>query len=102
MTIDDTKRITDLEAEVRELKRATKVLVAASSFFRAGGRLATAVAVQFIDDHKERFGIEPICRVLPEPEVPIAPSTYYAHRTRPASARGRNEQLKGGHGGRAR
>ncbi len=28
--------------------------------------------VQFIDDHKNNYGIEPICRVLP-----IAPSTYY-------------------------
>ena len=32
--------------------------------------------VTFIDDHKERFGIEPICTVLP-----IAPSTYYATKT---------------------
>ena len=28
--------------------------------------------VQFIDDQKQKYGIEPICRVLP-----IAPSTYY-------------------------
>ncbi|AOY42381.1 hypothetical protein AOT82_2 [Psychrobacter sp. AntiMn-1] len=28
--------------------------------------------VTFIDDHKQKYGIEPICRVLP-----IAPSTYY-------------------------
>jgi len=31
--------------------------------------------VAYIDDHRHRFGVEPICRVLP-----IAPSTYYAHR----------------------
>jgi transposase InsO family protein len=29
--------------------------------------------VAFIDDHREVYGVEPICRVLP-----IAPSTYYA------------------------
>ena len=28
--------------------------------------------VAFIDDHREQFGVEPICRVLP-----IAPSTYF-------------------------
>ncbi len=28
--------------------------------------------VDFIDDHKPQYGVEPICRVLP-----IAPSTYY-------------------------
>jgi putative transposase len=32
--------------------------------------------VTYIDDHKERFGVEPICAVLP-----IAPSTYYVNKT---------------------
>ena len=31
--------------------------------------------VQFIDDHRAVFGVEPICAVLP-----IAPSTYHRHR----------------------
>jgi len=31
--------------------------------------------VIYIDHHKNRFGVEPICAVLP-----IAPSTYYRHR----------------------
>jgi transposase InsO family protein len=35
--------------------------------------------VAYIDDHRHVFGVEPICRVLP-----IAPSTYYAHRRRAA------------------
>ena len=41
----------------------------------------------FIDDHKDRFGVEPICRVLSGHGVKIAPSTYYAVKTRPPSAR---------------
>ena len=32
----------------------------------------------FIDEHRVRFGVEPICRVLRENDVKIAPSTYYA------------------------
>jgi transposase InsO family protein len=32
--------------------------------------------VTYIDDHKDRFGVESICAVLP-----IAPSTYYANKT---------------------
>ena len=28
--------------------------------------------IAFIDDHREAYGVEPICRVLP-----IAPSTYH-------------------------
>ena len=35
--------------------------------------------VRFIDDHRDEYGVEPICRVLP-----IAPSTYYAHKAREA------------------
>jgi len=31
--------------------------------------------VTYIDSHKDRFGVEPICAV-----VPIAPSTYYGHK----------------------
>jgi len=38
--------------------------------------------VAFIDDHRDRFGVEPICRVLTEHGVKIAPSTYlYRART---------------------
>jgi transposase InsO family protein len=33
----------------------------------------------FIDDHREAYGVEPICKVLP-----IAPSTYYLHVARKA------------------
>ena len=49
--------------------------------------------IAFIDDHREMYGVEPICRVLP-----IAPSTYHAHvarRTDPAraSARARRDAV---------
>jgi putative transposase len=43
--------------------------------------------VAFIDGHRDRFGVEPICRVLTEHGCKIAPSTYYAARTRRPSAR---------------
>jgi len=35
--------------------------------------------ITFIDDHREEYGVEPICRVLP-----IAPSIYYEHKARQA------------------
>lgn len=51
--------------------------------------------VAFIDEHREVYGVEPICDVLP-----IAPSTYYEHRARaedpdlrPAREK-RDEQLR--------
>jgi putative transposase len=40
------------------------------------------VIVEFIDDNRDEFGVEPICKVLQ-----VAPSTYYAAKTRPLSAR---------------
>ena len=46
--------------------------------------------IAYIDQHKHRYGVEPICRVLP-----IAPSTYYQHTKGPPSARAvRDAQLK--------
>lgn len=44
----------------------------------------------FIDGHRDIFGVEPICRTLA-----VAPSTYYASRSRPPSARAiRDEELR--------
>lgn len=41
---------------------------------------------RYIDAHRERFGVEPICAALQ-----VAPSTYYAARTRPASPRAQGD-----------
>lgn len=43
--------------------------------------------VDHIDQHRDQFGVEPICTVLKDAGVQIAPSTYYAARKRPPSAR---------------
>jgi putative transposase len=37
---------------------------------------------RYIDEHRDRFGVEPICTMLQ-----VAPSTYYAAKRRPPSAR---------------
>jgi putative transposase len=50
------------------------------------------VVVEFIDAHRDRFGVAPICRVLTEHGMPIAPETYYAHRRRPVCARARRDE----------
>jgi putative transposase len=50
--------------------------------------------VAFIDAHRTRFGVEPICRVLTEHGCQIAPNTYWVAKKRPASARAvRDEAL---------
>ena len=46
--------------------------------------------IDYIDEFEGDFGVEPICR-----ELPIAPSTYYAAKSRSPSARAvRDEELK--------
>jgi len=51
------------------------------------------VIVEFIDAHREVFGIEPICTVLSQAGCSIAPSTYHAAKTRPASARAQRDAV---------
>ena len=45
--------------------------------------------VGFIDAHRDDYGIEPICRMLP-----IAPSTYYEHKVRQANPELRSARAK--------
>jgi transposase InsO family protein len=45
--------------------------------------------VAFIDDHREGYGVEPICEVLP-----IAPSTYYARKAVQADPSVRSTRAK--------
>jgi putative transposase len=46
--------------------------------------------IAYIDQHRDRYGVEPICQLLP-----IAPSTYYDAKRRPPSARTlRDQELK--------
>jgi putative transposase len=46
--------------------------------------------IAYVDADRDRFGVEPICQVLP-----IAPSSYYDAKRRPPSARAlRDEELK--------
>jgi len=47
--------------------------------------------VAYIEARKGEFGVEPICRALSSAQVKIAPSTYYAARSRPPSARARRD-----------
>lgn len=41
--------------------------------------------VDYISCHRDRFGVEPICAVLSEHGISIAPSTYYARTKAPVT-----------------
>lgn len=46
--------------------------------------------IAFIHAHRDRFGVEPICRSLQ-----VAPSTYWSAKRRPVCARSiRDEELR--------
>jgi putative transposase len=51
-------------------------------------RPAVPLICQFIDEHKERFGVVPVCRALSAHGIQIAPRTYWA---RLASGPGKRE-----------
>ena len=72
---DMAEKLKALERENRELRQANEILRKASAYF-AQAELDRRVQamIAFIDDHREAYGVEPICKVLP-----IAPSTYHAH-----------------------
>ncbi|MGH6914185.1 MAG: IS3 family transposase, partial [Geminicoccales bacterium] len=92
-TSTDRTRIRELERENRELRQANEILRKASAYFCPGGaRPPVQAMIAFIDDHRDAYGVEPICGVLP-----IAPSTYRAHAARRknpelASARERRDR----------
>ncbi|WP_228480816.1 IS3 family transposase [Microbacterium luteum] len=91
----EAARVRELEQEVRELRRANEVLKRAANFLRGGARPPLPQVVAFIDANKDdlidgrRLGVELICRLLQ-----VAPSSYYAAKTRAPSARAvRDEEL---------
>ncbi|UBH24926.1 IS3 family transposase [Micrococcus porci] len=91
----EAQRVRELEQEVRKLRRANEVLKRAAFFLRGGARPPLPEVVAFIDENKDdlvdgrRLGVELICRLLQ-----VAPSSYYAAKTRTPSARAaRDEEL---------
>jgi putative transposase len=93
VTTAERQEIKALRKEVAELKRANEILEDGERVFRGrGARPPTQVIVAYIDAYKCEFGVEPICRVLRDHNLPIAPSTYYACKKRQRSARSLSDE----------
>jgi putative transposase len=94
-TTTDAERLTELEREVKELRRANVHLEVRVGLLRSGARPPQSLIIDYVDQHKDSFGVEPICTAFTSADVKIAPSTYYASNKRPTSARAvRDEELK--------
>jgi putative transposase len=80
LTSTQRERLKQLGGENLELKRADEILRKAAAFSAQAelGR-PTEVMVEFIDQHRAEYGVEPICD-----ELPIAPATYYEQKAREA------------------
>ncbi|MGE0778644.1 IS3 family transposase [Mycolicibacterium sp.] len=95
VTTTESKKVHELEQEIRELKRANEILKRAAKFLRGGARPPTQEIVDFIDTHRGEFGVEPICTVLRSAGLQVAPSTYYDAKTRAPSARAQRDAVLG-------
>ena len=51
--------------------------------------------VSFIDEYRDRFGVVPICTVLSEHGMQVAPSTYYAGQGQAGIGRGPGGRVRG-------
>jgi len=49
--------------------------------------------VEFVDSQREEHGVQPVLEALKQTPVQIAPSTYYAAKTRPESARAASDRV---------
>jgi putative transposase len=90
LTSEERERLKALERENREPAPGQRDPEERLGFLRGGARPPTGQMIAYIDANRDRFGVEPICQVLP-----IAPSTYYAAKSRRSSVRARrDEELK--------
>ncbi|WP_155726947.1 IS3 family transposase [Mycobacterium avium] len=95
VTTSESKKVKELEQEIRELKRANEILKRAAKFLRGGARPPTQEIVDFIDDNRGEFGVEPICTVLRSAGLQVALSTYYDTKARVPSARALRDAVLG-------
>ncbi|WP_244927258.1 IS3 family transposase [Microbacterium sediminis] len=94
LTTDAAAEIKRLQKENAELRRANEILKAASVFFREGARPPLTEMIRFIDEHRDRFGVELICRVLrPAVQGFLTSRGYRAAVGRAPSARQLKDEL---------
>ena len=64
-----------LKRELAEARRANEILKAASAFFAVELEKPHDEMIRFIDEHRDQFGVEAICRTLRATECGFITST---------------------------
>ncbi|MCW4384190.1 IS3 family transposase [Salinibacterium sp. SYSU T00001] len=94
LTTDASAEIKRLQKENAELRKRNEILKAASVFFAKGARLPLTEMIRFINEHRDRFGVELICRVLrPAVQGLLTSRGYRAAVGRAPSARRLKDDL---------
>ncbi|WQB71026.1 IS3 family transposase [Microbacterium invictum] len=94
LTTDAAAEIKRLQKENAELRKANEILKAASVFFREGARPPLTEMIRFIDEYRDRFGVELICQVLrPAVQGFLTSRGYRAAVGRAPSARQLKDEL---------
>ncbi len=65
--MSERERLKTLERKVKELRHANELLKLASAFFAQAELDRRLVLKAFIDQQRDTFGVEPICKVLQIP-----------------------------------
>jgi len=78
-SVEEREEIRKLRRENFELRRANEILKGRERVFRGRARSTPSEVSAFIDEHRERFGVEPICQTLG-----VSASAYYQQRDGPA------------------
>ena len=93
---DESAEIRRLKRENAELRRANEILKAASAFFAAELDRPRDEMTRFIEVHRDRFGVEAVCRVLGATECGFLTARgYRAAKARLPSARALRDELLG-------
>ena len=64
VTTEASREMRELRRKVAELERTIEILTAASAFFAREHDPLRRLICAFIDEHRDRFGVVPICRAL--------------------------------------
>jgi len=82
LTSEERDELKRLRKENAGLRRANAILKGRERLFRAGARPDPATVTRYVEERRDAFGVEPICRAI---GVPV--STFYARRSRKPSRR---------------
>ncbi len=94
LTTEQLGELKELRRENRELRRVNEILLESVRVFRPGGCFdrSSEQMTAFVDEHRDAFGVEPICAELPmRPFPPVCEHKRRRREPGRCSARSRRD-----------